>query len=432
MTGSFATPDDAERASRLARAYLGEKGTLENRATVTSPIQVNLRVRIVEMSRSLTRELGVNWQALGNIGRYGSVGLATANILSDIANAATRVGGSYQKTGPRNAFTDINATIDALSQDQLIRTLAEPNLTAMSGETASFLVGGEFPIPVANTNNTITLEFKQYGISLAFVPTVVSGDRIVLKVRPEVSALTNQGAVQLGNGNNSISIPALTVRRAETTVELGSGQSFAIAGLLQDGQRLTGPGPARLGRHPNPGRAVPFGQLRAEPNGAGDRGDALRRPPGQRPGLHRLARRQLARALRPGAHPAAAPARPWFAGRALPDTGRRRVRAAMSRLSLPLLAVAALGLAGCSVLDPLEKDGAWKPTGANASNLRAMVAVPSDLVVGRAARDSDGNQAARAVARFREDRVYSLPSSSITKIGVTGSGNAAPPAPAGP
>ena len=250
MTGQVTTPADAERASRLARSYLAEKGLLENRLTVAAPIQVNLRVRIAEMSRTLTRELGINWQALGNIGRYGTLGLATANTLADLAGSASRVSGSYVKTGPRNAFTDINATIDALSQDQLVHVLAEPNLTALSGETASFLVGGEFPIPIAQQNNSISVEFKEYGISLAFVPTVASGDRIVLRVRPEVSQLTDQGAVRLGNGNTSVQIPAITVRRADTTVELGSGQSFAIAGLLQQAEKLTGLGLPFLGDIP--------------------------------------------------------------------------------------------------------------------------------------------------------------------------------------
>ena len=249
--GEVATPAEADRASRLARAYLSEKGVLDNRLAVSTPIQVNLRVRIIEMSRTLTRELGINWQALGTIGRYGAVALATSNGLTDLTASASRLAGRYLQTNSSGAVTqDINAAIDALNQDQLIRTLAEPNLTAMSGETASFLVGGEFPIPIANTNNTISLEFKQYGISLAFVPTVMSGDRIMLHVRPEVSQLTNQGAVQLGNGNNSISIPGLTVRRADTTVELGSGQSFAIAGLLQDSQKLTGNGLPFLGDVP--------------------------------------------------------------------------------------------------------------------------------------------------------------------------------------
>ncbi len=125
-----------------------------------------------------------------------------------------------------------NAVLDLLAQDNLATILAEPNLTAVSGETASFLAGGESPIPVAQENQTITIEFKQYGVSLAFVPTVLSPDRISLHVRPEVSQLTTQGAVQIQAGNSTLVIPALNVRRADTTVELGSGQSFAIAGLL--------------------------------------------------------------------------------------------------------------------------------------------------------------------------------------------------------
>jgi pilus assembly protein CpaC len=132
---------------------------------------------------------------------------------------------------------DINGVIDALAADQLVTILAEPNLTAQSGETASFLAGGEFPVPVAgSTSNgtaTITVEFKQFGVSLAVVPTVLSPTRLNLRVRPEVSQLSTQGAVSVPISGGVVTIPALTVRRAETTVELGSGQSFAIAGLLQ-------------------------------------------------------------------------------------------------------------------------------------------------------------------------------------------------------
>ena len=132
-----------------------------------------------------------------------------------------------------NKGVNATALLDLLAQDNLATILAEPNLTAQSGETASFLAGGEYPIPVAQENQTVTIEFKQYGVSLAFIPTVLSADRISLHVRPEVSQLTNQGAIQLQAGNSTLVIPALTVRRADTTVELGSGQSFAIAGLLQ-------------------------------------------------------------------------------------------------------------------------------------------------------------------------------------------------------
>lgn len=136
-----------------------------------------------------------------------------------------------------NKNWNVDAVIDALAADQLITVLAEPNLTVQSGETASFLAGGEFPIPIAgNTTNgttTITVEFKTFGVSLAVVPTVLSSNRLSLRVRPEVSQLSNNGAVSVPVGTGTLTIPALTVRRAETTIELGSGQSFAIAGLLQ-------------------------------------------------------------------------------------------------------------------------------------------------------------------------------------------------------
>ncbi len=244
LRGRVATPAQAERAASAAAAVAG-KQTVENRLQVNGQVQISLRVRIAEMSRSITRELGVNWQNLGAaFGKYATFGLATSNSLADLTNAPSTISLGYNK-----GFTDLNAVIDALSQDQLIHLLAEPNLTAMSGETASFLVGGEYPVPVAQNQGQTTVEFKQYGVSLAFVPTVMSDGRINLHVRPEVSSLTNQGAVRFNTGllggilgGGTITIPALSVRRADTTVEMGSGQSFAIAGLLQDNDTLTGLG----------------------------------------------------------------------------------------------------------------------------------------------------------------------------------------------
>ena len=249
LNGTVATPNEADRAAAAAKSNLGEHQALENRLGVRSSVQVNLRVRVVEMSRNLTRELGVNWQALANVGgRYGALGFASAPALVQAANS--RLAGAYRFNTPGKVL-DINTVIDALAQDQLIHVLAEPNITAMSGETASFIVGGEFPIPVAAYNQTVSIEFKQYGVSLAFVPTVLSNGRISLHVRPEVSQLTDQGAIQLQAGSNtSIQIPALQVRRADTTVELGSGQSFAVAGLLQETTRLTGNGVPFLGDIP--------------------------------------------------------------------------------------------------------------------------------------------------------------------------------------
>jgi pilus assembly protein CpaC len=202
---------------------------------------VNLRVRIAEMSRNLIRQLGVNWSNLVELGKYAQIGLLTNNPLVNLTRTPNQLGGGYNFNTPGHVV-DINGLIDTLSQDELIHVLAQPNLTAISGEAASFLVGGEFPIPVAQQNNQVTIEFKQYGVSLAFVPTVGSDGQIAMKVRTEVSQLTNQGAVQLSSGNSTIQVPALTVRRAETAVELGSGESFAIAGLLQDAVDITGNG----------------------------------------------------------------------------------------------------------------------------------------------------------------------------------------------
>lgn len=236
LTGSVPSPSDASRAVAILQGFLADGQKVENQLSVRAAVQVNLRVRIVEMSRSVSRSLGVNWQALGSLGAF-----ATSYGLSG-AGAAL---GSL-KVGSRDA----NVVIDALAQDNLVRVLAEPNLTVISGEAGSFLVGGEFPIPVAQQNNQTTIEFKKYGVALRFVPTVLSDGRINLHVSPEVSQLTQQGAVQISSGNSSISIPALSVRRAETSVELGSGQTFALAGLLQDTVTTTGGGIPFLGDVP--------------------------------------------------------------------------------------------------------------------------------------------------------------------------------------
>ena len=225
VSGEVSTPAEAAQILSTVRSHLAEGQTLDDHLGVQSSVQVLLRVRIAEMSRTVTRNLGINWQALGSAGKF-AAGLSTGTA---VASSVTSGGQNLLRFGT----PDINAIIDALAQDNLVRILAEPNLTAMSGQPASFLAGGEFPIPVSHKDNDVTLEFKQYGVKLTFVPTVLTSGRINLHVSPEVSELSTQGAVQLTSGNSSLQIPALTVRRAETTVEVGSGQSFAIAGLLQ-------------------------------------------------------------------------------------------------------------------------------------------------------------------------------------------------------
>jgi pilus assembly protein CpaC len=231
LSGRVNSPADAAQAMAIARGYLGENQVVENQLTIQSTIQVTLRVRIAEVNRQVIQNLGINWQALGTIGNIGKLPALTLNANVDTVQCGATTGAGLV---PLCLAGNFNGVIDALAQDNLAHILAEPNLTVMSGQQASFLVGGEFPIPVGQQQGQVTIEFKQYGVALAFVPTVFSDGRINIHVSPEVSQLTNQGSVQLTAGNSTIQIPALTVSRAETTVELGSGQSFAIAGLLQD------------------------------------------------------------------------------------------------------------------------------------------------------------------------------------------------------
>ncbi len=235
LTGAVGSPSLAARATEIARGFAPAGQEVVNELKVEDTTQVTLQVRIVEMSRSVTRSLGIDWTALGNLGTIGKLPALNAALNGGTAVACT--------AGPLLSAAclglNLSAAINALASDGLVHVLAEPNLTVTSGEPASFLVGGEFPIPVGQENGQVTIQFKSYGVQLAFVPTVLDEGRINLKVRPEVSQLTQQGAVNLTAGNSTISIPALTVRRAETTVELGSGQSFAIAGLLQDASTRT-------------------------------------------------------------------------------------------------------------------------------------------------------------------------------------------------
>jgi pilus assembly protein CpaC len=243
LSGEVPTAADAQRAFTIARSGLPEGERVIDQLRIGGALQVNLRVRVAEVSRSITRDLGFNWQALGSTGRF-AFGLLTGAFAGSqlVPGLGGEAGRNFIAGGYRSTSFDINGLIDALAQDQLISILAEPNLTAQSGETASFLAGGEFPVPVAAQNDRITIEFKQFGVSLAFVPTVMDASRISLKVRPEVSELTEEGAITLPLAGGVVRIPALRVRRAETTVELGSGQSFAIAGLLQDGSRIASSG----------------------------------------------------------------------------------------------------------------------------------------------------------------------------------------------
>lgn len=223
LDGIVPTASVAEDMRRLAVSFAGDEKNIINRLGVTAPNQVNLRVRVAEVSRGVDKQLGFNWSLLGSIGGF-SLGVATANPFAGTTTQRALT------LGATISGWDFNTIIDALEEEGLVSVLAEPNLTALSGETASFLAGGEFPILVPDSTGRVTIEFKKFGVSLAFTPTLIGENRINMHVRPEVSQLSSTNAVTLG----SYVVPSLTTRRAETTVELGSGQSFAIAGLLQN------------------------------------------------------------------------------------------------------------------------------------------------------------------------------------------------------
>jgi pilus assembly protein CpaC len=239
LSGVVSDAGKADKVRALASSIASEvKGAqVINRMTVATPNQVNLQVRIAEVNVTKLNEIGVNWQKIGaSLAELGTLSTAfvtnnPVTIMGEATNSI-RVG----KIGGQA----VSATLSALEQEGFITNLAQPNLTAMSGQTASFLAGGEFPVPISGSSAstggfpTISVEFKSFGISLAFTPTVIDANHLNLRVRPEVSALSTVGEVSVPlTATATVTIPALTVRRAETSVELGSGESFALAGLLQ-------------------------------------------------------------------------------------------------------------------------------------------------------------------------------------------------------
>jgi len=258
LSGAVNNATQSENVRRLAARFISEGEDIINQLSVVAPNQVNLRVRIAEVARDVVNEFGFNWESAFIGAQDFLFGVATGGAVVPSSlfgnqtvspNTAPFANSNPNGVGAGNFLTrpngleanslffrstygnfDVNGLIDLLAQNGLVTILAEPNLTALTGETASFLAGGEFPVPIAQRSDQISVEFRQFGVSLAFTPTMINDNRISMRVRPEVSQLSNNGAVVL----NNVQIPALTTRRAETTVELGSGQSFAIAGLLLD------------------------------------------------------------------------------------------------------------------------------------------------------------------------------------------------------
>jgi pilus assembly protein CpaC len=235
---------DAVAADRAARIASSHGGTVINQMRVRGPQQVMLEVRFIEISRSAGRDLGVRLQANGTSGAIsggksgnGQIGvLGFAGAASALVNPAGGAPFGTLLAQMVRGGTNIDVLIQALEEQGVARRLAEPNLVTMSGEKASFLAGGELPIPVAQSNNVTTIEYKKFGVGLTFTPTVLNGSMINLRIEPEVSQVDeSSGSFKTG----SITIPRIIVSRASTVVELKSGQSFAIAGLLQNTSTTT-------------------------------------------------------------------------------------------------------------------------------------------------------------------------------------------------
>ncbi len=277
LSGQVANLADADKALQIARAAVAKPELVINMMGIAGKDQVMLKVRIVEMQRNVIKQLGVNMNAvLGQLGetqyQFGTVAGFGVNgsllggitggwqtnttkqpimqgpcsfdpakmcdfVVRDATQASNWDTATIKDTAGSPGLNKGEATIKAFERVGLVRTLAEPNLTAVSGESAKFLAGGEFPIPVAqDATGAISVQFKPFGVGLGFSPVVLSSGRIALKVSTEVSELTSQGAFSVTTPGTSaaLTIPALTVRRAETAVELPSGGSMMIAGLLQE------------------------------------------------------------------------------------------------------------------------------------------------------------------------------------------------------
>ncbi len=239
LKGKVDSPVQAEKLQRLASGFLsGDKQQVINMMDTSAGDQVMLKVRVVELQRTELKRFGINWESVLNAGSF-VFGLGQGrdfigNTLDAAGNAnafdRSAAGDNSILAGYKGKTANINAIIDALESDGLVSVLAEPNLTTRSGQQASFLAGGEIPIPVQGQNGEVTIDYRQFGVSLQFTPVVLSKDKISLSVLPEVSALSEDNRVTTTSG---VSVPSITTRRASTTVDLGSGQTFAVAGLMR-------------------------------------------------------------------------------------------------------------------------------------------------------------------------------------------------------
>ena len=237
LSGTVASIATADLALRLTTTALPEETPVENRISVTGKQQVNLEVQIAEVQRSVSETLGFNWEVLPDIGVGRGLGMRVGRFFFSETTGfisqglpGGRAAALFGSTGISPGRTTVQGLIDALATAGLATILARPNVTAISGETASFFSGGEYPLPSGFEDGAIIFEYKKYGVLLDFVPTIIDNERIMLTVRPEVSQRSDTDSLKVVG----IDIPVINVRRAETTVEVGDGESIVIAGLYRD------------------------------------------------------------------------------------------------------------------------------------------------------------------------------------------------------
>lgn len=236
LSGTVSSTAKLDRALDLAKRYAGDR--VSNLMTVGGTQQVMLKVRFAEMQRSVSKNLAASLGVRGTTGNLGTA-IGTGSFTSSSALSGAFDGGTFPIDPSKKGALGLGFTagnlefavlLEALESKGMVRTLAEPNLTALSGQQAKFLAGGEYPIPVANTENAITVEYKPFGVEMAFTPRVVDGDLINLEIAAAVSAIDTSVTMQ----SSGFSVNAFKKRETSTTVEMRDGESFAIAGLLQD------------------------------------------------------------------------------------------------------------------------------------------------------------------------------------------------------
>src|SRR5438309_11135590 len=238
LSGSASSPIEAQQAGELAARLVGGIEKVVNSIAVRGRDQVMLKVTVAEVARSIIKQMGIDLTANMNYGTA-VVNFNNSNPFTALGRPLVTGNQAGFGFGSTNGLPSVTATIRAMENAGVIRTLAEPNLTAISGESATFIAGGEFPIPAGYSCDPVThvcttqISYKKFGISLNFTPVVLSEGRISLRVMTEVSELSNDNAITLNQSGSSLTVPSIKTRRAETTLEIPSGGSMAMAGLIQ-------------------------------------------------------------------------------------------------------------------------------------------------------------------------------------------------------